>query len=308
MRAAVEHQAQRGGGEDDGRQERAQARELDRLRCADGLPGGQAEQRGGRGPQPVEGPGGRTAGDGGPQRPHVDERPEQQRDRDESEHPPRAPAGQRAHPQDEAREHQVGDRVGEVGEDVRAVAPAGLDERREGERGDDRGERERAHDAVEPQGQAQVAHAGAQQQDQRAVGERIEGQPQHVGARGERAVLQRRVQRRVDHARRPDRQPGSEHEPRRALGRDERAARQAQHRRAGQQAVVEPVLEEGGVAAETGDRVHRVGGQAHDQQELEWRDEGRAPTGGDELAQRRHGREIDAAQRAPVDRGPGPGL
>ena len=97
---------------------------------------------------------------------------------------PRAPAGHREHGDHEAEQQQVAHRVGEVDRDRLSSAPAAHD-CAEDEVGPDRRRRQRAHEAVQPQALAELAHALAHQEHDRDVAGRVEREPERVGdARG----------------------------------------------------------------------------------------------------------------------------
>ena len=97
----------------------------------------------------------------------------------------RAPAGEGEDRDHAAEQQQVGEQVGEVERDLRAAAGG---QRSEHQRGADGGDRQRSDDAVEPEAGAELAHARAHEQHHRHVAAGEEGEPEDVGAVGERRL------------------------------------------------------------------------------------------------------------------------
>ena len=121
---------------------------------------------------------------------------------------------------DDREQEHVGERVGEVGRDRGGRPARGLEHHTEDDGAGNRGERECADDPVEPEAGAEVGHAVSHEQDQTGVDRRVERQPEAVRDRGIRRLFEvGEREQPVEVADRPERDAGSDEQPRRPFSR-----------------------------------------------------------------------------------------
>ncbi len=157
-------------------------------------------------------------------------------------HPAGAPPVQLQRSDQQRQQHQVADRIGEVGRDLREVPARGRQHAPERDRRGDRDHRQRPDHPVEREALGKAAGSVANLQHQADPGERIEQQVAGVGpGRGRRRgeAGQRHVP--VAVTGHPAENPDADQTPRRPLVRDDRRAPQAQHRSGEHRGVADPV-------------------------------------------------------------------
>ena len=175
----------------------------------------------------------------------VADREDEQTGSDQTPGPADSPAGDGEHPDHERDRRQVGERVGEIRCDRGLRAAGGFEHRLEHDRRADCRHGQAGDDPVEPDAAPDAAGTRAQQQKQRDVDGRVNGQPERVG--------EGRVGRRLegDIGKRPDRVPDApeddgrpDQDPGCTLTRVRDAARNANDSRRDHEPVVEPVDDE----------------------------------------------------------------
>ena len=156
--------------------------------------------------------------------------------------PPAHEAGERGH---QAENHEVAERIGEVGGDGRGAALAPGEDRRHEDGDPDRRDDQSGGEAVEPLAGMEPAHTGAHQQNDADVDERVEGEVEAVGDRGVRhlrAAGER--QQVVDVAGRPGEGADADHGPGEPLRSHEDDPDEDADTRSDHQELEEPVVQD----------------------------------------------------------------
>ena len=235
------------------------------------LPGGDAHDDDGRRPGGAEDRAGRVdagALEVGVER--VGDRGQQQAERDEAPGAARAPPGDRQRDPDRGQQQQVADRIGEVGRHGGRVPAGDLQDRPEQQGGGERGERQTADRAVQPQRGPHRPQARPQQQHETGVEEGVGGQVGGVGPVGVRRLGDVVVVHRPQEvAAGPGSQAAGHREPRSPLWADDHGPREAQRDPAEHEQVVEPVVEQRLGPGRADERLHGV----HEHAEHQHRDD-----------------------------------
>ena len=142
-----------------------------------------------------------------------------------------------------AEQDHVAERIGQVRRDRRCVAARRRLHRAEDDRRTDRSRGQRRDHAVQPQPRVQLRHPLAGEQQDADVADGEEPEPERVGDRGiGRLGEVGQHELPVEVAGRPQREGDADDRPRDPLAAAERAASDAQHRRADQDAVVDDLV------------------------------------------------------------------